>query len=149
MKKKPYHYVESGLDNVFLDNGYRIDKDGVLFVEDIHGLHKAIGETLVFLNRKLKGKEIRFIRHYLDLSQKAFGHMLGVDYQSVLRWESGKTKITKTAERLLRGVFYEYLNANKRAVDIIDMLSDLDNGRESKDLTLSLKRGDGWAMKAA
>lgn len=140
---KPYHYTESGLDNVYLVNGYDLDKDGTLFIEDIHGLHKFIAETLVYLPRKLKGKEIRYIRHYLDLSQKVFGDMIGVDYQTVLRWETGKNKIAKTADKFIRIILEDYINPNSRARDVIDRLSDIDNDRKEIRLELSHKR-DRW-----
>jgi len=147
MTKKFYHYTECGLDDVFLLNGYSIDSDGVLFIKNIQGLHKAIAERLIFVPRKLKNKEVRFIRHYLDVSQKVFGEMLGVDYQSILRWETGKTKITKTAERFLRSIFYEYVNGNVRAVDIIDRLSDLDNNRQDTRIEF-LHKLDKWETAA-
>jgi DNA-binding transcriptional regulator YiaG len=141
---KMYHYTESGLDNIYLVNGFTLDKDGTLFIEDIHGLHKFIAESLVYLARKLKGREIRYIRHYLDLSQKVFGEMLGVDYQTVHRWETGKSRITKMADRFIRVILQEYLDPESKARDVIDRLSDLDNdrGKDTK-LELSHKR-DKW-----
>ena len=144
---KELQYTGCGLDNIYLMNGWSMDETGALHIENIRDLHKAIGQCLVFLNRKLKGKEIRFIRHYLDLSQKSFGEKLGVDYQSVLGWEKGKRKITKTGDRFLKSLFHEYLNENSRVVDVIDQISDTDNDRkiEKVDLTLSKQ---GWRSAA-
>ncbi|TAL35799.1 MAG: hypothetical protein EPN97_06875 [Alphaproteobacteria bacterium] len=152
--RKPYHYTQCGLDNVYLGNGWSIDKSGALFIENIKGLHKAIGLDLVFVGRTLNGKEIRFIRHYLDFSQKTFGEMLGVDYQSVLRWENNKTKLTKTADNFMKAIFYEVLAENQRAVDLINQMSDLDNARRverpersSDKLEMSLT-GNKWKTAA-
>lgn len=130
--KKTYHYTECGLDNVYLMNGYAIDKDGSLFIEDIHGLHKLIGTKIVFQQRKLKSKEIRFIRHYMDLSQKVFGELLGVDYQTVLRWETGRIVIPRTADKFLKVLFNEFLDPESKARNVIDEISDLDNNREDR-----------------
>lgn len=146
-QSKEYRYKECGLDDVVLLNGYSFDEDGNLFIKDIHGLHKLIAETRVFSPKKLKGKEIRFMRHYLDWSQKTLGEALGVDYQSVHRWETGKTKITKTAETLLRGVLYEYLNGNARLIDLINKISDLDNNRSIEKIEFSHSRA-GWEKAA-
>lgn len=147
MGKQPYQYKESGLDNVFLENGYRIEEDGSIFIEDINGLHTAIAEKLVFAPRKLKGREIRYIRHYLDLSQKTLGEILGVDYQTVLRWETSKNKITNTAERFLRGLLYEVVNKNARFIEVMDTLSDLDNDREPQQIDFSHEE-TGWKQAA-
>lgn len=144
---KSYHYTECGLDNIHLMNGFKVDRDGTLFIEDIHGLHKFIAQRLVYLGRKLKGKEIRYIRHYLDISQKTLGKMLGVDYQSVLRWESSKSKMTNTADKLLRVVLNDYLDDHSRARELIDRLSDLDNNRDDFALELSHKK-NGWKEAA-
>lgn len=144
---KPYHYKESGLDDIFLLNGFSFDNDGNMAIVDIRGLHKVIAQSRVFKPSRLKGKEIRFLRHYLDWSQKTLGDYLQVDYQSVHRWEIGKTKITKTAERLLRGLVYEYINGNARFIDIIDKISDLDNNRETDALEFTHNK-KGWAKAA-
>jgi putative transcriptional regulator len=144
---KTYHYTQCGLDNVYLMNGWSIDETGALFIENIHDLHKFIGQSLVFLNRKLRGREVRYIRHYLDLSQKTFGERLGVDYQSVLGWEKGKTKVTKSIDLFIKSLFHEYLNENSRVVDVIDQISDLDNGRIVEKFDLELGKL-GWSKAA-
>jgi len=134
---KPFHYTGCGLSNAYLLNGYSFDDDGNLFIEDIHGLHKAIGLSLVYKQTKLKASEIRFMRYYLDWSQKTLGNHLGVDHQSVMRWESSKTLIPKPVERLLKAIFYEYIYGDQRFVDIIDEISDIDNDRVEKDINLT------------
>ncbi len=144
---KELHYTGCGLDNIYLMNGWSIDETDSLHIQNIRDLHKVIGQSLVFLNRKLKGKEIRYIRHYLDLSQKSFGERLGVDYQSVLRWETGKSKITKPVDRFLKAIFHEYLNENERVVDIIDQISDADNDRKIEKIDLTFGK-QGWKSAA-
>ena len=56
-----YHYRESGLDNVYLENGYRNHKtpygEGVSIL-DTEGLHKVIGQTLICTQRPLNGAEL-------------------------------------------------------------------------------------------
>jgi len=144
---KELHYTGCGLDNIYLMNGWSVDGAGAIHIQNLRALHKAIGQGLVFLNRKLKGREIRYIRHYLDLSQKTFGEKLGVDYQSVLGWEKGKRKITKPVDRFLKSLFHEYLNENARIVDIIDKISDVDNERRIEKVDLTLGK-QGWKSAA-
>lgn len=127
-----YHYTECGLDNIYLVNGYKISKskngEEQIFIHDIHGLHKTIGKILIFKKGLLIGNEIKFIRTTLDLSQKTLGRLLGLDYQSILGWEKDKTPISKTADRLLRIIFFSYLNIEKdyTIYDKINEIADLD-----------------------
>lgn len=126
-----YHYTECGLDNIYLVNGFEITKnnsDEEIFIHDIHGLHKAIGMALVCKQGLLLGNEIKFIRTTLDFSQTMLAKLLGCTYQTVLLWEKNKTPISKTADRLLRIMFFEYLNPEKDTTiyDLINEIADLE-----------------------
>ncbi|MBK7001681.1 MAG: hypothetical protein IPH35_17395 [Rhodoferax sp.] len=69
-----YHYTESGLQNVWLANGYKIRKceDGdAVAIADVYGLNTVIGRHIA-TKSYLSGKEFRFLRKELDLSQNRF-----------------------------------------------------------------------------
>lgn len=125
---KKYHYTESGLKNVYLVNGFEIIKtdnnNKEIFIYDIHGLHKAIGTSLIFKKGLLAGDEIKFIRTTLDLSQKSLGKLLGLDYQSILGWEKNKTPISKTADHFLKVIFFSYLYKDDNSV-IYDKINEI------------------------
>ena len=129
---KTYHYTECGLDNIYLVNGFKITKtksgDKEIFIHDIHGLHKAIGMILISKRGLLSGKEIKFIRSTLDLSQTTLAKILGCSYQTVLLWEKEKVVISKTADHLLRAIFFSYLDieGGRAIYDKINEISDLD-----------------------
>lgn len=129
---REYHYTECGLDNIYLVNGFKITKtksgDEEIFINDIHGLHKAIGMILISKRGFLSGKEIKFIRSTLDLSQTALAKILGCSYQTVLLWEKDKGMISKTADHLLRAIFFAYLDveSGKAIYDKINEIADLD-----------------------
>lgn len=151
---KKYHYTECGLDNVYLVNGVEITKakDGSeeIFIHDIHGLHKLIGKTLVFKRGLLIGNEIKFIRTTLDLSQTSLGRLLGLDYQTVLGWEKNKTPISKTADHLLKIIFFSYLNKEEdyTVYDKINEIADLD-AEEVGIRNIELQEvGDEWRLAA-
>jgi DNA-binding transcriptional regulator YiaG len=40
----------------------------------------------------ITAEEIKQLRNYLELSQEGFAHRLGVSFQTIHRWESGKSK---------------------------------------------------------
>ena len=60
-----YHYTDSGLDNIYLQNGYVRHKtaygEGVS-IQNTEALHKEIGRWLVSLPKPLNGAELRFLR---------------------------------------------------------------------------------------
>lgn len=156
-RDKYYHYSESGLDNIYLVNGYEITKNDngeeEIFIHDIHGLHKTIGNLLVFKHGLLVGNEIKFIRATLDLSQKALGELMGLDYQSILGWEKNKTPISRTADRLLKIIFYSYIN-NESDSSIFDKINEISNidaknieGAECRRIELK-EVGDEWKLVA-
>ena len=130
MSKDRFHYSNCGLDNVYLLNGFRRSNTPhgkVVHVEDIDGLHRAIGEYLVFEKLRLNGREFRFLRHELGLSQKMLGLMLGKNVQAIARWEKSQSKIDGAAERLLRILYAEKVDGNDGVKEMLECLSKLDD----------------------
>lgn len=150
-----YHYTECGLNNIYLLNGYEITKnnsDEEIFIHDIHGLHKAIGMALVCKQGLLIGDEIKFIRTTLDLSQSALAKLLGCTYQTILLWEKNKFAIPKTADRLLRVIFFGYLNPEKdKAIyELINEIADqeAEDLKGQKDKILFEESSNQWHLVA-
>jgi putative transcriptional regulator len=125
-----YHYTESGLDNVWLENGYTPHETAYgkgVSIEDTEGLHKAIGRWLVSLPKPLNGAELRFIRLELELTQKTLGGLLSSEEQAVRRWEKSRNKaIPGAADRLLRAIYSEYLKEGSSVRRMVDRLAELD-----------------------
>lgn len=111
-----YHYRESGLANIYLVNGYReIDTShgrGVA-IEDVEGLHLAIAHTLVEEKASLTGPEVRFIRKFLELTQTQLADLLGVEEQSVRRWEK-LADVPRQADHGVRLVFRDLTHTRKK-----------------------------------
>jgi len=111
-----YHYTDGGLRNVWLANGYEIKKtpfgEGVAF-HNLDGLTTSICIALTKKAGVLTGSEFRYIRSAgLLLSQPALGKLMGIDGQSVARWE--KTgKVPKWADKLVRLVYLAQAQGNE------------------------------------
>lgn len=138
-----YHYTESGLDNVWLENGYVVRThpnygEGIT-ITNVRGLHQAIGEWIIAQPRPLFGAEFRFLRIELDLSQRRAGELLGTTEQSVAKWEKARAKhvANKSAERLLRLAYAEYIHGKPEFSVILDRLTQLDAERAERDLHLT------------
>lgn len=125
-----YHYTESGLDNIYLVNGYEFHETPYgtgVSIRDTSGLHRTIGKWLISLPKPLAGAEVRFLRIEMDLSQKRLGALIGTGEQAVRRWERDRTKaIPGTADRLIRIVYDEYVGGDGSVRQLIDRLSELD-----------------------
>jgi DNA-binding transcriptional regulator YiaG len=146
---KPLHYTISGLNNVYLLNGYRIRKTphgDTLSIEDIDGLHRAIGRRLIAVERPLVGRELRFLRLEMDLSQKCLGAIIGSNEQSVKRWEKHKdTPISSgPADRLLRALYGEFIGADGTVRRMLDRLAHFDQGETSPDTMTARRRAHEW-----
>lgn len=125
-----YHYTESGLDYVYLVNGYQIHETPYgkgVSIQDTDGLHKLIARLVVSTPKALTGAELRFLRVEMDLSQRNLAAIIGTEEQNVFRWEkSRKKEIPGPADRLLRGLYSEYAGGDGSIRRMCERLSDLD-----------------------
>jgi putative transcriptional regulator len=141
-----YHYKESGLDNIWLVNGYTAHQtpygEGIS-IHNTVGLNRAIGQWLVSLPKPLNGAEFRFLRFEMELTQKHLGALLGADEQAVRRWEKYRTKpIHGAADRLLRAIYSEYTDGDGSVRAMVDRLTSL---REIEPLSVCFKQNiNGW-----
>ncbi|ONF45542.1 helix-turn-helix domain-containing protein [Methylobacterium radiotolerans] len=125
-----YHYEESGLENVYLENGYTIHQttygEGVS-IQDTEGLHKAIGRCIVSEPNRISGAELRFLRLEMELTQRALAGLLGSAEQNVRNWEKvRKRPIPGAADRLLRALYTEYVDGRSDVRRMVDRLAELD-----------------------
>lgn len=150
MKKmtRGYHYTQCGLDNVWLANGYSVSKDGHVRINDMLGLHNVIGMALVNKGSILGAKEVRYIRHHMDLSQTTFGARLGVTYQSVMGWEKGET-LTESMDKFIKTTYYSFLNrdGNKSVYDFFTELAEIDAQEHDDEIKLK-EVDDRWDLAA-
>lgn len=99
-----YHYLECGLPDVWLVNGYEwvSTSMGKAFrIRSSEALDKAIQGVVVMKPGRLTGGEFRYLRKALNLSQRALADMLGNDEQTVALWEKRRGP-PLWADRLIR-----------------------------------------------
>jgi len=145
-----YHYTDSGLDNVYLKNGYTIHTtpygEGVT-IEDTDELHKAIGHWLVSSPKPLNGAELRFLRLELGMTQKDLAAALGLEEQAVRRWEKKRDGIfNPTADRLVRVLYTAYFQGDTLVKALVDRLSELDQIEHSE--ACFQDTNEGWKLAA-
>ena len=152
MHDKKYHYLECGLDDVYLVNGFERTKSArgtSIAIRDIDALHRAIGESLCLKKKDLTGKEFRFLRREMLMSQSTLAHLLDVGEQTVHRWEAGKASIPKAAEALLRLMYRD--EPNSRVRDQLNRIADLEDVIDRKQqmiFELMINKKKHWQLAA-
>ena len=151
MARQRWKYTGCGLDGIYLLNGFELE-DGkrgrVVKVRDLEGLHRAIGEDLVRQKRSLNGRELRFLRNELGLSQSTLADLLGESEQTVARREKAKRRPKRPTpqERLIRFLYEEHIGGSAKLTELLNDLTVLDNKRADEPWTL---QDTGWSRKVA
>jgi putative transcriptional regulator len=146
-----YHYRECGLDNICLVNGvrYKSSTKGVrIHIDDLEGLHLAIGRMLISEKKRLNGRDLRFLRHELNLTQEHLAALLYTDVQSIARWEKGKTKVPGPADRLIRLLYKERVNGNEGICEPLRKLAELDEmtNEDESPMVMFAESSQGWEV---
>lgn len=116
-----YHYTESGLNNVMV-YGVKpcVDDEGdsVVTIKNVRGLHRAIAQEIVTHEAGISGKELRFLRTEMGMTQAELAKIVHYEAQSVARWEKGEFPIAATAEALIRLLAIQRLKLDGTSVPI-------------------------------
>lgn len=123
-----YHYKECGLDNVWLENGFLVRETpygkGVSVI-DADQLHTMLALQIAEKKGRITGKELRFLRTMLDLSQAALARMLEVTDQAVSLWER-TGKVPKSADAMVRILVLGKLDGNKPIKDFLERITTVE-----------------------
>ncbi len=143
-----YHYKECGLENVWLLNGFyfsRTPYGKTVRIENTEGLHKTIGCLLAEERKKLNGREFRFLRHELTMSQNTLASLFGIGAQTIARWEKNEIKIPRAEETLIRKLYLEKMGKRGSIKKLLDEIADLEDKIDR--LTFE-EKNDVWRIAA-
>lgn len=146
-----YHWDDMGLKNVWLANGYTLHETpygrGVSF-EDVDGLTRAVCLALARKPGKLTGVELRYLRQSgLGMSQPSLGRLMGIDAQSIARWEKSG-KVPKWANRMIRVVYEAHADGNTTIRRVVGRINDVDRLVNQR-IVLEQTKKRGWQAMAA
>ncbi|MDT8383097.1 MAG: helix-turn-helix domain-containing protein [Gammaproteobacteria bacterium] len=151
---KLFHYTSSGLDGVWLRNGFTettTPYGKAVSIHNIEGLHRAIGLDIVCRKSQLQPNEVRFLRKELNLSQTHLARILGVSETTARNWESedkGRARIPGPADRILRALYRESVQGDGKILEMLESISDLDEETGKNRIELE-ETESGWTAKAA
>ncbi len=124
-----FNYRGAGLGDIQLINGFTEHNTPFgksVSIEDLDGLHKAIGRALVDSKPELTGSEFRFLRLELDMAQKTIADYIGVEAQTVANWEKGKIPVQKYGDHIIRHLYKHYFGGDPDIVALVNRLNDLE-----------------------
>lgn len=125
-----YHYTLCGLSYVYLKNGYDITEEhGEKYISfhELKDLHRLIGKDIINQANPMTGEQAKFLRVEMNHSQKQMGNWLGVDAQTVARWEKNTlTPVDRTIDTSLRALYAESIDEESNTGALLRLLADTD-----------------------
>lgn len=140
-----FHYTACGLDNVYLKDGFNLAKDDKSYsISQLEELHRCIALNLIQFTSALAGKELRFLRREMNLTQADLAKRIGVDKQTVGRLERGETE-NSTADRMLRMIYLTNAqqHTGDNVISILDAVGELDD-TEHRQWVFDQKEKQEW-----
>ena len=149
----PFHFLDSGLDNVYLVGiKYFTHPDGRIVAEipALKQLMRLIARDLVLSKSDLTGNEVRFLRKRLGKKATEYCKYLGLEPETLSRVENGKQPISSATEKLARlsyAILSEETDLYDHAKTILQSM--LDDLRPAKDkIVLEIRDNNEWREAA-
>ncbi len=146
-----HEYKAAGLPYAVVLVGVPVERcpacgEEVVTIPDPEGLHRLPALNMVEMERPLLPQEVRFLRKVLDKSAEHMGTLMGVDAKTLSRWENGRQRMGKVAERLLRLMVHQRL-APEAANFAEEMLPHLHEDGEATAVRFTTSSA-GWRQAA-
>ncbi len=110
-KKIQHHYLESGLDDVYVSAFQFKDDSGKSYVRipQIGQLHVLIADSIIQKRDKLSGNEVYFLRIEMNINKPTLSEILGIDADKITRWEKDDYDCPVDVEKQFRELAFENL----------------------------------------
>ncbi|HEY3778086.1 MAG TPA: hypothetical protein VGL35_08500 [Rhizomicrobium sp.] len=145
-----YEYLECGLENVWLVNGYTLTRGAPSQAVDItssHDLRRVIEISVARKFERLTREEFCFLEGSLALSRRALATMFGVREQTVAAWEK-QNGPPLWADRLMRAFHRERRGDVTRLWNIFDEESRSERAKQQSARlhrrVFEWRARDGW-----
>jgi DNA-binding transcriptional regulator YiaG len=155
----PYHYVGSGLNNVYLVgiNYYVCRECGKQAAEipAMKALHEALGRTIVSKTSPLTGAEVRFLRKRLGKKAIEFAPMVSLTPEYLSALENNPDPVDPGRDKLVR-VIYRAMSGDKtlkavfdKEVDFQRWITSIHNSGMGERITASRLSNNQWKVESA
>lgn len=149
-KAKPYHYIGSGLENVYLVGvKYRYwpeTEEQSADIPRLPALMDALAQAVFAKKGLLAGDELRFLRKRLRIPSKDFAVLVGVTPEQYSRLENGAT-ITPTMDRLVRLLYVALAKLPPEAAEEVARTSWTTERDHAQRIVASWDENQNWVVK--
>lgn len=154
----PYHYVGSGLQNVYLV--------GVTYfvcptcgkqsaeIPAMKSLHEAIARTIVGKSSQISGDEVRFLRKRLNIKAKEFAKMVSLTPEYLSSVENSPDPIDPGRDKLVR-IIYRALSGDRKLRDLFckedefqGWITSISTSGVRERITASRLQNNQWKVEA-
>jgi len=108
-KKQTFVYEGLGFPIKLIDTSMKKVYGEWVIDIDLNALQLFVFKELIHKPVPLTGRELRFMRKFLQLSTTDFGEKLGVSHATVVKWEKEQAKVGPLQETYIRMFFLEQL----------------------------------------
>jgi len=137
-----YHYVMSGLDNVYLENieVEECESCGQItpYIPSMPTLHKMIAERLVLKSSALIGKEIRFLRKERRKKAKDWAALLKVEPETLSRWENEEKQPSESMDQYIRLLYCRVFEEQEKQLFTSNVLNRFVDLTENQQFTINI-----------
>ncbi len=116
-------YPHFAIPNLYLENGYLVEESSygeIVSYVDEDALEACVQKILVRIPQRLNGRQLRFLRRGLEISQEVFGTLIDRDTQTVARLEKSDAAVPKLVDLAIRA---RYFGRYEPSVSIGEILS--------------------------
>jgi transcriptional regulator with XRE-family HTH domain len=156
--KKPFHFIDCGLSNVYLV-GIRYfvypDRRVVPEIPAIKQLMQLIARDLIERDSALSGDEIRFLRKRLGQKQVDFARAIGIEPETLSRAENDHQKLNESNDKLIR-LYYalaatddaKLVGLRRKLTSMMEEWRQTQEASKRKPVVATVKN-DEWRLHAA
>lgn len=146
---EPYHYLESGLSNVYLTSGVITSNDPEhgpsRAIPQLKELYHEMGLCLINAPRRLEPEEVKFMRVGMGMSLADLGVCYSTTPDVMGKVETGEAKMFVFEEYFLRTLLADYLEVEYKPKYIIALIT---SKQERVDLRFGWKLSYGlWSWE--
>lgn len=138
-----YHYTESGLNNVYLEDVELLVCENCgeesPIIPRVLDLHKTIARAIALQQTLLRGDDIRFIRKQLGLRARELSRLLRVDTSTFSRWENGGEQHPgPQSDALIRHLYFRLLEEREGHVRVESIVEQIASVELQHDITRTM-----------
>jgi DNA-binding transcriptional regulator YiaG len=148
--KRPFHFADSGLSDVYLVGiTFYTCKCGrtTADIPAITDLMEFVARDLLVKKASLAGEEIRFLRKRLGKKQVDFAHEIGIEPETLNRYENGKLALSEPSDKLIRLYYLTFSSDPKlervRKV-LLGQLAGWSTTEQPKKIVAKKTANDAW-----